>query len=120
MWLHKILKKPHGSITPNSIFLRDGRALISKNRVLQYNFSEGNKTYLAYTASKYIASPSDDEYVSIFDFDDYINLIDSTYDTIKSLFIIGVKRLEIPIKDLHYAKIQNDRIKNKNCHSNNE
>lgn len=101
---------------------QDGRALISKNRVLQYNLSAGNKTYLAYTASKYIENPGDDEYVSIFNFDDYINLIDSTYNTIKSLFIIGDIRMQIPIEDLYNAKIQKDRIKNKNwyerCRSN--
>ena len=98
----------------NAELNQEGRALISKNRVLQYNLQDGNKTYLAFIAPKYIKNPSDDEYVSIFNFDDYINLIDSTYDTIKSLFIIGDIRMKIPIEDLYNAKIQKDRIKNNN------
>ena len=96
---------------------KNGNPLISRNRVMHYKLEDDTLTYLAYTSTSFIKDPTDDEYTSILDFDDYINLIDN-YSDVKSMYIIGDIKLRIPIDDLNSIKIQKDRFKNDNAHIN--
>ena len=55
---------------------------------------------------------NENSYVSIFNFDDYMTLIDSNWNRIESLSIIGDLDLTIPVGVLNELKFIHDRYKN--------
>lgn len=93
----------------------EGHPLISKNRVLQNRISETSANYYLFISIKKMIEfidANENSYVSIFNFDDYMTLIDSNWNRIESLSIIGDLDLTIPVGVLNELKFIHDRYKN--------
>lgn len=93
----------------------EGHPLISKNRVLQNRISETSANYYLFISIKEMIEfidANENSYVSIFNFDDYMTLIDSNWNRIESLSIIGDLDLTIPVGVLNELKFIHDRYKN--------
>ena len=91
----------------------NGHPLISNDRVLQYNSEKYGKQYCLFISIKNAIDffgLDERNYVSIFNFDDIINMMDSTHNTIKSLRIIGDLDLSIPAEDFYSLKVQKDNL----------
>lgn len=91
-----------------------GHSLVSKNRVLQNKISDSSANYYLFISiSKMVEFIGADEnsYVSIFNFDDYMTLIDSNWGKIESLRIVGDLDLTIPVDVLNELKFTNDKFK---------
>lgn len=90
----------------------DGHPLISKKRVLQEKETEDKRHYTLYiTIQKAIErlGLNENDYISIFNFDDFISMIDSSHNVIKSLKIEGDIDLTIPVDTINELKVQKDR-----------
>ena len=93
----------------------EGHPLISKNRVLQNRISETSANYYLFISIKKMIEfidANENSYVSIFNFDDYMTLIDSNWNRIESLSIIGDLDLTIPVDVLNELKFFHDGYKN--------
>ena len=93
----------------------NGHPLISKNRVLQNRISENKANYYLFlTVNKMIEfiGANENSYISIFNFDDYMTLIDSNWNRIEALRIVGDLDLTIPVNELERLKFIHDKNKN--------
>ena len=91
----------------------NGHPLISNDRVLQYNSEKYGKQYCLFISIKNAIDffgLDERNYVSIFNFDDIINMMDATHNTIKSLRIVGDLDLSIPAGDFYSLKVQKDNL----------
>ena len=55
---------------------------------------------------------NENSYISIFNFDDYMTLIDSNWNRIEALRIVGDLDLTIPVNELERLKFIHDKNKN--------
>ncbi len=92
-----------------------GHPFISKDRVLQERISDTSACYYLFISIEKMIEficANENSYVSIFNFEDYMTLIDSNWNRIESLRIIGDLDLTIPVEVLNELKFIQDRYKN--------
>lgn len=93
----------------------EGHPFISKDRVLQKKISDTSACYYLFISIEKMLEficVNENSYVSIFNFEDYMTLIDSNWNRIESLRIIGDLYLTIPVEVLNELKFIQDRYKN--------
>ena len=92
----------------------EGHLLISKDRVLLNILSDTSANYCLFISKIELfefAGAKKDHYVSILNFDDYMTLIDSNWNRIESLRIIGKLDLTLPVDVLNELKFIHDKEK---------
>ena len=104
----------YGLVLPEDNARKDeqGHLLISNNRVLQNRLSDTSANYYLFISIKNMIDfigADENSFVSIFYFDDYMNLIDNQWNRIESLRIIGDLDLCIPAEDLQEIKFIIDK-----------
>ncbi len=93
-------------VLPDGEVDKVGNLVVGKERVLF--FTEDNvkgEYYLFVDANKIVETlkvDPENTYVSVFDFDDYVAMMDATRGVIKGLKIIGDTTIAIPASDIYY------------------